>query len=54
MLCHSFNMWEIYYEFLTLNPSNNKFTLRNKKVKLSLWQAVDAHRDLRRRGSHIL
>jgi hypothetical protein len=26
----------------------------SKKVNLSLWQAVDAHRVVRRRGSHIL
>jgi hypothetical protein len=25
----------------------------NTKVKLSLWQAVEAHRAVKRRGSHI-
>jgi hypothetical protein len=29
------------------------FWLGKKKVKLSLWKAVEAHRIVRRRGSHI-
>jgi hypothetical protein len=29
------------------------FKTLGKKVKLSLWQAVEAHRFVRRRGSHI-
>jgi hypothetical protein len=33
MFCHNFNMWEIYYEFLTFNPVKNKFFLRNRKGK---------------------
>jgi hypothetical protein len=29
------------------------FGIISKKVKLSLWQTVEAHRVVRRRGSHI-
>jgi hypothetical protein len=45
----------LFYTYEYIYKSNSQFfmSIVDKKVKLSLWQAVGAHRVVRRRGSHI-